>query len=290
MTRYTRPEPLLHQRTNDLRLSLPLPSHEVRGEADVRWNNARYQIADCLIKHASRNSEEVLQRVIDQAQWRITAEESVQREREELGSVFRLYSLWFPSCLVQTVFVLFRHGSMPVRQQLLASALLLRACLRLQACTWVGRAVDMDRVTGRSGRRSWKKILELVENIPRERIPERTAEQTFDMPVTKVELAESSGAAGPSWPGANDTTNAAITAVAKSVGESQPLGLAKNTAPRQNLNSRNFLVKLNLLGPGQTARPTPPIQQSKSLLVTFGPPGFAKYSATTESEFAEYFW
>ena len=35
------------------------------GEADLRWIDARDQIADCLTKHASRNSEEVLQEVIN---------------------------------------------------------------------------------------------------------------------------------------------------------------------------------------------------------------------------------
>ena len=36
-------------------------------------------MADCLTKHASRTSEEGLQQVINQAQWRITAEEAAEK-------------------------------------------------------------------------------------------------------------------------------------------------------------------------------------------------------------------
>ena len=55
----------------------------VTGETDLRWIDARYQIADCLTKHASRKSETVLQKVLHEAQWRITAMlDRRKRERE----------------------------------------------------------------------------------------------------------------------------------------------------------------------------------------------------------------
>ena len=44
-------------------------------------------------------------------------------------------------------------------------------------------------------------ILEVVENIPKERISERTMEQTVDVPVPHVELAVSAGVAGSSRAG-----------------------------------------------------------------------------------------
>ena len=56
------------------------------GETDLRWIDARYHIADCLTKHASRKSEAVLLKILQEAQWRITAEEDMldrrKRERE----------------------------------------------------------------------------------------------------------------------------------------------------------------------------------------------------------------
>ena len=59
----------------------------VPGETDLRWIDARYQIADCLTKHASSKSETVLQKILDEAQWRITAEEDMldkrKKERED---------------------------------------------------------------------------------------------------------------------------------------------------------------------------------------------------------------
>ena len=56
----------------------------VSSETDLRWIDARYQIADCLTKHTSRKSEAVLQKIRQEAQWRITAEEDMldQRKRE----------------------------------------------------------------------------------------------------------------------------------------------------------------------------------------------------------------
>ena len=49
----------------------------VFGETDLRWIDARYQIADCLTKRASRKSEAVTQKILQEAQWRITAEEDM---------------------------------------------------------------------------------------------------------------------------------------------------------------------------------------------------------------------
>ena len=47
------------------------------GRTDLRWIDARYQIAECLMTHASRKSEAVLQKILQEAQWRITAEEDM---------------------------------------------------------------------------------------------------------------------------------------------------------------------------------------------------------------------
>ena len=41
----------------------------VSGETDLRWIDARYQIAACLTKHASRKSEAVLPKILLEAQW-----------------------------------------------------------------------------------------------------------------------------------------------------------------------------------------------------------------------------
>ena len=49
----------------------------VSGETDLRWIDARYQIPDCLTKHSSRKSEAVLQKILQEAQWRIMAEEDM---------------------------------------------------------------------------------------------------------------------------------------------------------------------------------------------------------------------
>ena len=73
--RSTRKEPLFHQRKS---------ARAAGSEADWRWIDGRYPTADCLAKHASRKSEEVLQEVINQAaQWRITAEETMLETRRE---------------------------------------------------------------------------------------------------------------------------------------------------------------------------------------------------------------
>ena len=51
-------------------------------ETDLRWIDARYQIEDCLTKHASRKSEAVLQKILDEAQWMTTAEEDMLDKRK----------------------------------------------------------------------------------------------------------------------------------------------------------------------------------------------------------------
>ena len=75
--------------STDKRLAIELAmvkAKAVSGETDMRWIDARYQIADCLTKHASRKSEAVLQKILQEAQWRVTAEEDMldrrKRERE----------------------------------------------------------------------------------------------------------------------------------------------------------------------------------------------------------------
>ena len=67
--------------------------------------------------------------------------------------------------------------------------------------------------------RAVTEILEVVENILQERISERIPKQTVSVPARRVKLAGSSGEAGSSWPGVNDTTSVATAALAKSVGE-----------------------------------------------------------------------
>ena len=50
----------------DKRLAIELAivkAKAVSGETDLRWIDARYQIADCLTKHASGKSEAVLQKI-----------------------------------------------------------------------------------------------------------------------------------------------------------------------------------------------------------------------------------
>ena len=73
--------------STDKRLAIELAivkAKAVSGETDLIWIDARYQIADCLTKHASRKSEAVLQKVLNEAQWRITAEEDMlDRRRQE---------------------------------------------------------------------------------------------------------------------------------------------------------------------------------------------------------------
>ena len=72
--------------SKDNRLAIELAiikAKAVSGETDLRRIDARYQIADCLTKHASRKSEAVLQKILDEAQWRITAEEDMLDKRKQ---------------------------------------------------------------------------------------------------------------------------------------------------------------------------------------------------------------
>ena len=57
--------------STDKRLAIELATVKakaVSGETDLWWIDARYQIADCLTKHASRKSEAVLQKIMQEAQ------------------------------------------------------------------------------------------------------------------------------------------------------------------------------------------------------------------------------
>ena len=69
----------------------------VSGETELRWIDARYQIADCLTKHASK-SEAVLQKILQEAQWRIPAEQDMldkrKQEREIRKSALYDEELW----------------------------------------------------------------------------------------------------------------------------------------------------------------------------------------------------
>ena len=72
--------------SEDKRLAIELAiikAEAVSGETDLRWIDARYQIADCLTKHASRKSEAVLQKILDEAQWTITAQEDMLDKRKQ---------------------------------------------------------------------------------------------------------------------------------------------------------------------------------------------------------------
>ena len=87
--------------STDKRLAIELAiikAKAVSSETDLRWIDARYQIADCLTKHASRKSEAVLQKILQEAQWRITAEEDMldrrKREREIRSSSSHDEELW----------------------------------------------------------------------------------------------------------------------------------------------------------------------------------------------------
>ena len=53
------------------------------GETDLRLVDARHQTADCLTKHASRKSEAVLPKNLQEAQWRITAVEDMLDKRKQ---------------------------------------------------------------------------------------------------------------------------------------------------------------------------------------------------------------
>ena len=72
--------------STDKRLAIELAivkAKAVSGATDLRWIDARYQITDCWTKHASRKSEAVLQKILQEAQWRITAEEDMLDKRKQ---------------------------------------------------------------------------------------------------------------------------------------------------------------------------------------------------------------
>ena len=72
--------------STDKRLAIELAivkAKAVSCETDLSWIDARYQIADCLTKYASRKSEAVLQTNLQEAQWRITAEEDMLDKRKQ---------------------------------------------------------------------------------------------------------------------------------------------------------------------------------------------------------------
>ena len=90
--------------STDKRLAIELATVKakaVSGETDLRWIDARYQIADCLTKHASRKSEAILQKILQESQWRITAEEDMldrrKRKREIHNSSSYDDELWSTS-------------------------------------------------------------------------------------------------------------------------------------------------------------------------------------------------
>ena len=51
----------------DKRLAIERKARATESEADLKWIDAQYQVADRLTKHASRNSEEVSQQVVNHA-------------------------------------------------------------------------------------------------------------------------------------------------------------------------------------------------------------------------------
>ena len=69
--------------STDKRLAIELATinaKAVSGETDLRWIDARCQTVDCL---ASRKSEAVVQKILDEAQWMITAEEDMLDKRKQ---------------------------------------------------------------------------------------------------------------------------------------------------------------------------------------------------------------
>ena len=72
--------------STDKRLAIELAIVKAKagsGETDLRWIDARYQIADCLTKHASRKSEAVLQKIRNEAQGKLRAEEDMLDRRKQ---------------------------------------------------------------------------------------------------------------------------------------------------------------------------------------------------------------
>ena len=190
------------------------------------------------------------------------------REREELGSVFRL--------LTQTTLVTdpCRYGSNRWRRL----CPFVHVCGRTHApkCAelfaWLTSVEDADEehIADVPVPQIAAKILEVIETVFQESIwcmfeEPQVAAKIFevikvpqDAPVPHVELTRSLGEAGSSWP---VETRPAPT-LPQSQGLLVKLGLLgkRSTAARQNPNSKCFLVKVNLdlLGAKQTARPVPP--------------------------------
>ena len=132
-----------------------------------------------------------------------------------------------------------------------------------------------------------EEVLEVIKDSSGECVPEHIMEQT-------VELAVSSGEAGSSGPGVNDTISVAATAVVKSVAGARLPGTAKvqccdsrNSSLLQQSPSLLVLVKRGL----QIAKcSSTAVAVAVAKSVGNGearPPGFAQYRATTGSEFRE---
>ena len=68
------------------------------GLGDPRTSASRVDACQCLTKHASRKSEAVLQKILQEAQWRITAEEDMldkrKQERETRNNALYDEELW----------------------------------------------------------------------------------------------------------------------------------------------------------------------------------------------------
>ena len=77
--------------------------------------------------------------------------------------------------------------------------------------------------------------------------------------MTMLELAETSGEAGPARSRVNGTNSAAATAVAVPADGARPPGITKRSARTQR-DWQSLLVELGLLGPEQMA--APPLQQT----------------------------
>ena len=116
-----------------------------------------------------------------------------------------------------------------------------------------------------------EEILEVIKDSSGECVPEHIMERT-------VELAVSSGEAGSSGLGVDDTTSAAVTAGGKSVGEARPPGIAKHSASTESVLEVSS-VEAGSFGPG--ANDTISVSTAAVAKSVEGPrpPGIAKYSA-----------
>ena len=82
--------------------------------------------------------------------------------------------------------------------------------------------------------------------------------------IAQSEVDVSSGEAGSSWPGADDTTSAGVTTIAKAGGEARPLGIENQSATTES----------DIAVSSDEARP----------------PGIEKQGATTEFDVAQSKW